>query len=106
MSKRKHDNPFGRFRQRLGPGLITGASGDDPSGIRTYAQAGAALGYATLWTIVLTLPLMVVVQHICAKIGMVSGRGLASVLKVYYSRVVLYPAVAALVIANKIGRAH
>jgi len=98
-----HENALTRFVKRLGPGLITGASDDDPSGIGTYTQAGAALGFATLWTAVVTLPLMIVVQHICAKIGMVSGRGLASVLKRYYSRWLLYPAVAALVIANTIN---
>ncbi len=91
------------FLGRLGPGLITGASDDDPSGIGTYSQAGAALGYATLWTAIVTLPLMIVVQHICAKIGMCSGRGLAGVLKRYYSKKLLYPAVAGLVIANTIN---
>jgi NRAMP (natural resistance-associated macrophage protein)-like metal ion transporter len=98
-----YQNALTRFLNRLGPGLITGASDDDPSGIATYTQAGAALGFATLWTAIVTLPLMIVVQHICAKIGMVSGRGLASVLKRYYSRWLLYPAVAALVIANTIN---
>ena len=82
---------------------ITGASDDDPSGIGTYSQAGAALGYATLWTAVVTLPLMIVVQHICAKIGMVSGRGLAGVLHRYYSKKLLYPVVLGLVIANTIN---
>src|SRR5438034_5968834 len=96
-------NPIKRILDRLGPGLITGASDDDPSGIGTYTQAGAALGLTTLWTAVVTLPLMIVVQHICAKIGMVSGRGLASVLKHYYSRWLLYPAVACLVVANTIN---
>lgn len=91
------------FLGRLGPGLITGASDDDPSGIGTYSQAGAALGYATLWTAIVTLPLMIVVQHICAKIGMCSGRGLAGVLKRYYSKKLLYPAVTGLVIANTIN---
>lgn len=95
-----HNN---RFLDRLGPGLITGASDDDPSGIGTYTQAGAALGFATLWTAIVTLPLMIVVQHISAKIGMVSGRGLAGVLKHNYSRWLLYPAVAGLVIANTIN---
>jgi len=99
----RQDNPITKFLNRLGPGLITGASDDDPSGIGTYTQAGAALGFATLWTAIVTLPLMIVVQHICAKIGMVSGRGLASVLKRYYSRWLLYPAVACLVIANTIN---
>src|SRR5881392_1463761 len=99
----RKDNPITNLLNRLGPGLITGASDDDPSGIGTYTQAGAALGYATLWTAVVTLPLMIVVQHICAKIGMCSGRGLAGVLKCYYSRWLLYPAVAGLVIANTIN---
>src|SRR5437773_260792 len=99
----RRNNPITRFLARLGPGLITGASDDDPSGIGTYTQAGASLGFATLWTAIATLPLMIVVQHICAKIGMVSGRGLASVLKKYYSPWLLYPAVAGLVIANTIN---
>lgn len=99
----RKNNPIKRLLDRLGPGLITGASDDDPSGIGTYSQAGAALGYATLWTAVVTLPLMIVVQHICAKIGMVSGRGLAGVLHRYYSKKLLYPVVLGLVIANTIN---
>ncbi len=97
------DNPIKNLLNRLGPGLITGASDDDPSGIGTYSQAGAALGFATLWTAIVTLPLMVVVQHVCAKIGMVSGRGLAGVLRRYYSRKLLYPVVIGLVVANTIN---
>ncbi|MBV9215039.1 MAG: Nramp family divalent metal transporter [Acidobacteria bacterium] len=97
------DNFVTRMLDRLGPGLITGASDDDPSGIGTYTQAGAALGYGTLWTAIVTLPLMIVVQHICAKIGMCSGRGLAGVLHKYYSKKLLYPVVAGLVIANTIN---
>ena len=96
-------NPFKNLLRRLGPGLITGASDDDPSGIGTYTQAGASLGYSTLWTAIITLSLMIVVQHICAKIGMCSGRGLAGVLHKYYSRWLLYPVVAGLVIANTIN---
>lgn len=99
----RKDNPIKRFLDRLGPGLITGASDDDPSGIGTYSQAGAALGYTTLWTAVVTLPLMIVIQHICAKIGMCSGRGLAGVLRRYYSKKLLYPVVIGLVIANTIN---
>ena len=99
----RRNNPIKPLLDRLGPGLITGASDDDPSGIGTYSQAGAALGYATLWTAIVTLPLMVVVQHICAKIGMVSGRGLAGVLNRYYSKKLLYPVVIGLVIANTIN---
>jgi len=96
-------NPLKRAFRILGPGLITGASDDDPSGIGTYSMAGASLGFATLWTATLTLPLMVVVQYICGKIGMVSGRGLAGVLKHHYSRGWLYAAVIGLVIANTIN---
>jgi len=96
-------NPIKRALRILGPGLITGASDDDPSGIGTYSMAGAALGFATLWTAVLTLPLMVAVQYICGKIGMVSGQGLSAVLKDYYSRKWLYPAVLGLIIANTIN---
>ena len=99
----RNNNPIKNFLNRLGPGLITGASDDDPSGIGTYTQAGAALGFATLWTAIVTLPLMIVVQHICAKIGMVSGRGLAGVLRRHYSKWLLYPTVAGLVIANTIN---
>jgi NRAMP (natural resistance-associated macrophage protein)-like metal ion transporter len=87
----------------LGPGLITGASDDDPSGIATYALAGASLGYATLWTALVTFPLMASVQFISAKVGMVSGRGLAGVLRQHYPSTLLYPAVLALVIANTLN---
>jgi len=103
MARKSWSNPLSRFLGRLGPGLITGASDDDPSGIGSFTQAGAAHGYATLWTALFLLPLMIVVQHISAKIGMVSGRGLASVVKVNYSRWVLYPAVICLVGANTIN---
>lgn len=96
-------NPIEGIISRLGPGLITGASDDDPSGIATYTQAGASLGFATLWTAVVTLPLMAVVQHICAKIGMCSGRGLAGVLRRFYPHWMLYPTVAGVVVANTIN---
>lgn len=87
----------------LGPGLITGASDDDPSGIATYTQAGASLGFATLWTAPVTLPMMAAVQFICAKIGMVSGMGLGGVLRKHYPRGVVYFAISLLVIANTIN---
>jgi NRAMP (natural resistance-associated macrophage protein)-like metal ion transporter len=92
-----------RYLKALGPGLITGASDDDPSGIGTYATAGAQLGYATLWTALLTFPLMASIQFICAKVGMVTGRGLAGLLRQHYPRSVLYPAVLGLLIANTIN---
>src|SRR5205814_10451964 len=97
-----HPHPFVRFLKTLGPGLVTGASDDDPSGIGTYAMAGASFGYATLWTALLTFPLMASVQFICAKIGLVCRCGLAGVMKCHYPRWVLYPAVLALVLANTI----
>jgi NRAMP (natural resistance-associated macrophage protein)-like metal ion transporter len=96
-------NPIKRFFKLLGPGLITGASDDDPSGIGTYAVAGAAFGFATLWTALLTLPLMVSVQLTCARIGMVSGAGLAAVLRRHYARNLLYLTVFLLVVANTIN---
>jgi NRAMP (natural resistance-associated macrophage protein)-like metal ion transporter len=96
-------NPLNRLLEVLGPGLVTGASDDDPSGIGTYTSAGASLGFATLWTAVVTLPLMIVVQFICAKIGMVTGMGLAGVLRKHYPRWLLYFAVAGLVVANTIN---
>jgi NRAMP (natural resistance-associated macrophage protein)-like metal ion transporter len=96
-------NPLKRFLKLLGPGLITGASDDDPSGIGTYSVAGAALGFATLWTAIVTLPLMAVVQFLCAKIALVSGRGLAGVLRIHYRREILYPAVLCLIVANTIN---
>src|SRR5438445_4882806 len=92
-----------RFFKLLGPGLITGASDDDPSGIGTYSVAGATLGFTTLWTALFTLPLMIAVLQICARIGMVSGMGLAAVLSRHYARNLLYLTVIGLVIANTIN---
>jgi Mn2+/Fe2+ NRAMP family transporter len=96
-------NPLKRLLNLLGPGLITGASDDDPSGIGTYSVAGAALGFATLWTAIVTLPLMAVVQFLCAKIGLFTGRGLAGVLRNHYPGKLLYPAVLCLLAANTIN---
>jgi NRAMP (natural resistance-associated macrophage protein)-like metal ion transporter len=92
-----------RFVSVLGPGLITGASDDDPSGIATYSTAGASFGFATLWTAPASLPLMATVQYICAKIGMISGIGLGGVLRRHYPRWVLYPTMLCLVVANTIN---
>src|SRR5438477_6762263 len=92
-----------RFFKSLGPGLITGASDDDPSGIGTYALAGASLGFSVLWTALATFPMMTAVQFMCAKIGMVTGTGLARVLRQHYSRALLYPVVAGLVVANTLN---
>ncbi|MDP9173628.1 MAG: divalent metal cation transporter [Planctomycetota bacterium] len=92
-----------RWYQMLGPGLITGASDDDPSGIATYAQAGAMFAYAMLWTLVLTLPLMAATQELSARIGRVSGRGLAGNMRRCYGRWLVLPIVFLLVAANVIN---
>jgi NRAMP (natural resistance-associated macrophage protein)-like metal ion transporter len=92
-----------RFFAELGPGLITGAADDDPSGISTYSVAGAAFGYAPLWTALLSFPLMAAVQLMCARLGMVSGRGLASVIRHRYPRRVLWGACGLLIVANVIN---
>src|SRR5499427_3937340 len=93
-------NPLVRYFRILGPGLITGASDDDPSGIATYAVAGAALGLGMLWTAPATLPLMAAVQLICARIGLVTGRGLAGAIRGRYPRPFLYAACLLLLVAN------
>jgi NRAMP (natural resistance-associated macrophage protein)-like metal ion transporter len=94
---------FRRFFSRLGPGLITGAADDDPSGISTYSVTGAAFGYAPLWTALFSFPLMTAVQMMCARLGMVTGEGLAGVIRRHYSRWVLWSACALLVIANTVN---
>lgn len=84
----------------LGPGLITGAADDDPSGVATYSTNGAAFGYGLLWLIPITLPLMIAVQEMCGRLGLITGRGLAAIIKEHYPRWVLYGAVGLLVVAN------
>lgn len=79
-----------RFLKVLGPGLITGASDDDPSGIATYSQAGAQYGLSTLWTALITFPLMAAIQEMCARIGLATSQGLTSILKQHYPKWVLY----------------
>jgi len=103
LPKLRKQHRIKRLVKALGPGLITGAADDDPSGIATYSIAGASLGLTTLWTALVTLPLMSAVQFLCAKIGMVSGMGLAAVLREYYPRWLLYPTVLGLLIANTIN---
>jgi NRAMP (natural resistance-associated macrophage protein)-like metal ion transporter len=92
-----------RFFTELGPGLITGAADDDPSGISTYSVTGAAFGYAPLWTALFSFPLMAAVQLMCARLGMVTGRGLAGVVRRHYSRPVLWGACALLITANVVN---
>ena len=88
---------------KLGPGLITGAADDDPSGIATYAQGGAQFGYSLLWTLFLTYPLMVGIQVVSARIGRVSGYGLAGNMRRHSPRAVLYTLVSLLLVANTIN---
>src|ERR1700682_3230517 len=92
-----------RFFAELGPGLITGAADDDPSGISTYSVAGAAFGYAPLWTALFSFPLMTAVQFMCARLGLVTGLGLAGVIRRRYSPWGLWSACALLVVANIIN---
>jgi len=88
------------FFSDLGPGLITGCADDDPSGISTYSIAGAGFGYGTLWTALISFPLMVSVQMMCSRLGMVTGRGLACAIRMHYPRWVLWGACLLLVTAN------
>jgi Mn2+/Fe2+ NRAMP family transporter len=92
-----------RLLRVLGPGLITGAADDDPSGIGTYSQSGAAYGSGQLWLALYMLPLMIAVQEMCGRIGLVTNKGIAGVLRTHYSRQVLFGAVALLFIANTIN---
>ena len=100
---KKGKKKFSRFFKILGPGLITGAADDDPSGIATYSQTGAQFGYGQLWTALFMYPLMTVIQQTCAKIGAVTGRGIAAVIRENYSKKILYPVVFLVVIANIIN---
>jgi len=92
-----------KFLKIAGPGVITGAADDDPSGIATYTQAGARFGYSQLWTIIFMLPLVTAVQEACARIGAVTGKGIAEVIKEHYSKKVLSSAVILILIANTIN---
>jgi len=94
---------FWRFLTLLGPGLTTGAADDDPSGIATYSQTGAQFGYGQLWTALYMLPFMAAVQEACARIGLVTGKGIAAVVKEHYSKTVLYSVVILVVVANTIN---
>jgi NRAMP (natural resistance-associated macrophage protein)-like metal ion transporter len=88
---------------RLGPGLITGASDDDPSGIATYSQTGAQFGYAMCWVMLFCFPLMAAIQEISARVGRVTGQGIAGNIRAHYSRWMLYVIVGLLLLANTIN---
>lgn len=91
------------YLKYLGPGVITGAADDDPSGIATYSQAGAKFGLGMLWMVIYLYPMMAVIQEICAKIGLMTGDGLAAVIKRKYSNKVVLPLASLLLIANTIN---
>src|SRR6266853_1332213 len=89
--------------KQLGPGLITGAADDDPSGIASYSQAGAQFGYGMLWSVFFTLPLMIGIQIVSARIGRVTGHGLAANIRQHYPRSLLYAVISLLLVANTIN---
>jgi len=89
-TKKSLSKKIGTFWKQIGPGLVTGASDDDPSGIATYSQAGAAYGLSTLWTSIVAFPLMAAIQQMCARIGVVTSQGLTGTLKKHYPRPILY----------------
>jgi NRAMP (natural resistance-associated macrophage protein)-like metal ion transporter len=96
-------HPHRRLRgyfKRLGPGIVTGAADDDPSGIGTYSQVGAAFGFGLLWTTLATLPLAVAVQEATARLGLVTGKGLAALIRERFARPVLVGAVVLVAVAN------
>jgi len=98
-----HLRSISQILRALGPGVITGAAGDDPSGIATYSQAGAKFGLGMLWMTLFLLPTMIVIQEMCARIGLLSGNGLAALIKKKYSAKVVYPISSLLIIANTIN---
>ena len=101
--KNKITSKFKNFFKILGPGVITGAADDDPSGIATYSQTGAQFGYGQLWTAVFMLPFQMGVQEACARIGAVTGKGIAAVVKKHYSKKILYAVVLLVLVANTIN---
>lgn len=98
--RRKKQKGIGHFLRILGPGIVTGAADDDPSGIATYSQGGAQFGLHMPWTMLFTLPLMTAVQEACARVGAVTGKGLAAAVREHYPKKILFPVVALVVAAN------
>ncbi len=102
-TEQKKGSMLGSFLRVLGPGVVTGAADDDPSGIATYSQTGAQFGYGQLWTALFMLPLLIAIQEACARIGAVTGKGLAAIVRDNYSKWVLYPMVVLVIVANTIN---
>ena len=106
LFKKTKDALYGlpkKIRRIIGPGVITGAADDDPSGIATYAQTGAQFGYGQLWTALFMLPLLIAIQEACARIGAVTGKGIVATIKEHYSKPVLYFIVLLVLVANTIN---
>ncbi len=103
LSSLPTEPPPRNFLRTLGPGLITGASDDDPSGIATYSQVGAQLGYSILWTMLFSYPLMAAIQEISARIGRVTGRGIAANMRLHYPRWLMLPLIGLLLAANTLN---
>lgn len=101
--RRGQKRGFSRALRILGPGVVTGAADDDPSGLATYSQAGAQFGLALPWTMLFTYPMMTAVQEACMRIGAVTGKGLAAVIAEHYPKKILYPVVALVVLANTLN---
>jgi Mn2+/Fe2+ NRAMP family transporter len=102
-TSKKLKHRFNRFLRILGPGVITGAADDDPSGIATYSQTGAQFGYGQLWTALFMLPFQTAVQEACARIGAVTGKGIVAVVKQYYTKKIVYAVVILVLISNTIN---
>jgi Mn2+/Fe2+ NRAMP family transporter len=103
VEKGKAPGLLRKFFANLGPGLVTGAADDDPSSIATYSVVGATYGYTPLWTALVTFPMMAAVQLMCARLGMVTGRGLAAAVRIHHPRWVLWGSCSILVVANVIN---
>ena len=100
-AQNEHHEDHVPLLKKLGPGLITGAADDDPSGIATYSQAGAQFGYGLLWSVLFTTPLMIGIQIVSARLGRVTGHGLAANIRAHFPRRLLYFIVCLLLVAKR-----
>jgi NRAMP (natural resistance-associated macrophage protein)-like metal ion transporter len=103
LRKAGRPGPLWVYLKSLGPGLVTGASDDDPSGIGTYSQTGAQFGYAQLWTSLLCLPLIIAIQEVCARVALQTGQSLTQNMRTHYPRWILYTCVGLLFLANTVN---
>ena len=103
VNKDVHIKRAKNYWKALGPGLTTGAADDDPAGIATYSQTGAQYGFQLLWLAGFTFPLMSIVQEMCARIGLVTGRGLAGNIRIHYPKTILYSVTILLFVANTLN---